>query len=203
MFRRRNAEKNKGATMKKKNNIATMQKLPVLALALAGVLALSACSNMREQLGMGRHSPDEFTVVKRAPLTLPPEYALRPPSADNLPPASETSKAARTVLMGEKQDVAPATADEAFLAKAGAQDADSSIRSQINRDNGYIALQNRSLADRLIFWGDSANGELPASVVDPKAEAERVKKNLDEGKPVNQGDVPVIEKKKSTIEKIF
>jgi len=176
----------------------------VLPLALAGALALSACAEMRQELGMGRHSPDEFTVVKRAPLTLPPEYALRPPSPDNLPPASETSRAARTVLMGEKQDVAPATADEAFLAKAGAQDADSAIRGQINRDNGYIALQNRSLTDRLIFWSDKTSSEnMPASVVDPKAEAERVKKNLDEGKPVNRGDVPVIEKKKSAIEKIF
>lgn len=154
---------------------------------------------------MGRHSPDEFTVVKRAPLTLPPEYDLRPPSPDNLPPASETTKTARTVLMGEKQDVAPATADAAFLQKAGAQNADPAIRGQINRDNGYIALQNRSVTDRLIFWKDESTApeDLPASVVDPKAETERVKKNLDEGKPVNDGDVPVIEKKKSAIEKIF
>lgn len=189
----------------KNNKIAKIKKYMVLPLALAGALSLSACAEVRQELGMGRHSPDEFTVVKRAPLTLPPEYALRPPSPDNLPPASETSKAARTVLMGEKQDVAPATADQAFLAKAGAQNADSSIRGQINRDNGYIALQNRSVADRLIFWSDekTAPEDLPASVVDPKAEAERVKKNLDEGKPVNQGDVPVIEKKKSAIEKIF
>lgn len=154
---------------------------------------------------MGRHSPDEFTVVKRAPLTLPPEYALRPPSPDHLPPASETSKSARTVLMGAHQPVDPGNADEAFLQKAGADNADATIRSQINRDNGYIALQNRSVKDRLIFWSEPsvAPDNIPASVVDPKAEAARVRKNLDEGKPVNKGDVPVIEKKKSTIEKLF
>lgn len=154
---------------------------------------------------MGRHSPDEFTVVKRAPLTLPPEYALRPPSPDNLPPASETSKNARTVLMGDRQAVEPGNADEAFLQKAGAENADAAIRGQINRDNGYIALQNRSVTDRLIFWEEPkvAPENIPASVVDPKPESQRVKKNLDEGKPVNEGDVPVIEKKKSTMDKFF
>ena len=189
----------------KNNKNAKMKQLLMLPLTVASVLALSACAEVRQELGMGRHSPDEFTVVKRAPLTLPPEYDLRPPSPDNLPPASETTKTARTVLMGEKQDVAPATADAAFLQKAGAQNADPAIRGQINRDNGYIALQNRSVTDRLIFWKDESTApeDLPASVVDPKAETERVKKNLDEGKPVNDGDVPVIEKKKSAIEKIF
>lgn len=189
----------------KNNKNAKMKQIFMLPLAVAGVLALSACAEVRQELGMGRHSPDEFTVVKRAPLTLPPEYALRPPSPDNLPPASETTKAARTVLMGEKQDVAPATADTAFLQKAGAQDPDPAIRGQINRDNGYIALQNRSVTDRLIFWNDDSTSRdnAPASVVDPKAEAERVRKNLDEGKPVNDGNVPVIEKKKSALEKIF
>lgn len=177
----------------------------LLPLLLAGALSLSACAEVRQELGMGRHSPDEFTVVKRAPLTLPPEYALRPPSPDNLPPASETSKSARTVLMGERQPVEPGNADAAFLQKAGATNPDAAIRGQINRDNGYIAMQNRSVTDRLIFWEepDVAPDDMPASVVDPKAEAQRVKKNLDEGKPVNEGDVPVIEKKKSAIEKLF
>lgn len=189
----------------KKNNNTALKKMLMLPLAAASLLALSACAEVRQELGMGRHSPDEFTVVKRAPLTLPPEYALRPPSPDNLPPASETTKTARTVLMGEKQPVEAATADSAFLQKAGATNADPAIRGQINRDNGYIALQNRSVTDRLIFWSDEgvAPEDMPASVVDPKAEAERVRKNLDEGKPVNDGNVPVIEKKKSAIERIF
>ncbi|MCP4354402.1 MAG: DUF3035 domain-containing protein, partial [Proteobacteria bacterium] len=33
------------------------------------VIALSACTSMKKELGIARNSPDEFTVIKRAPLT--------------------------------------------------------------------------------------------------------------------------------------
>lgn len=52
-----------------------------LAWGLAGglILGLGGCSDPKKALGLGKRSPDEFTVVTRAPLSLPPEYALRPP----------------------------------------------------------------------------------------------------------------------------
>src|SRR3546814_3989738 len=49
-------------------------------LIVAGLaLAVSACGGFRENLGLTKQSPDEFRVVSRAPLTLPPDYNLRPP----------------------------------------------------------------------------------------------------------------------------
>ena len=53
----------------------TLRLLTVAALTLA----VSACGGFREQLGLEKQSPDEFRVVSRAPLTLPPDYSLRPP----------------------------------------------------------------------------------------------------------------------------
>lgn len=179
--------------------------LPAL---LAATLFLSGCDSMKRQLGVGRHSPDEFAVVKRAPLTLPPEYALRPPSADALPPASEAAQMARSSLMGSSAARAASdagTAEAAFLARTGAAQADPDIRAAINRDNGYIALRNRTVADRLIFWGEDEGDpeRIPSSVVDAKAEAERLQKNREEGRAVNEGNVPVIERKRSTLDRIF
>src|SRR3546814_10759236 len=50
-------------------------------LIVAGLaLAVSACGGFRENLGLTKQSPDEFRVVSRAPLTLPPDYNLRPPA---------------------------------------------------------------------------------------------------------------------------
>lgn len=178
----------------------------MLPLALAAVMLATGCSSVKRELGVGRNSPDEFAVVKRAPLTLPPEYSLRPPSADYLPPASEVTQQARGVLMGNNTSLyTGGTAEEAFMSRAGVQQADPSIRGAINRDNGYIALQNRTVADRLIFWGDHEPdpSKAPASVVDAEAEAERLKQNKEQGKAVNDGNVPVIEKKQSTFDKIF
>lgn len=178
----------------------------VIIVALFGAVALSGCDTVRKQVGVGRHSPDEFTVVKRAPLTLPPEYALRPPSGDYAPPASEISSQARSALMGEPAAKAGKGAGEdAFLHRAGAAAASDDIRAQIHRDNGFIALENRSVADKLIFWRDTTPdpSSMPASVVNPAKEKERLQKNQEEGKSVNDGNVPVIEKKKGTIDRIF
>ena len=52
------------------------------ALTLGGMAALlAACTGtVQENLGIAKRSPDEFQVVRRAPLVLPPDYNLRPPS---------------------------------------------------------------------------------------------------------------------------
>lgn len=183
-------------------------RLSLVAAALLAATVLSGCDGVKRQLGVGRNSPDEFAVVKRAPLTLPPEYSLRPPSGDILPPASEVTQQARGVLMGNTAGTKAVggTAEQSFLAQTGAAQADPDIRTAINRDNGYIALQSRTVADKLIFWEEGNDADLskaPSSVVDAKAEAERLQKNKAEGKPATEGDVPVIEKKKSTLDRIF
>jgi len=52
----------------------------LIAAAIATLgLSLQGCSDPKKALGLGKRSPDEFAVVTRAPLSLPPEYALRPP----------------------------------------------------------------------------------------------------------------------------
>jgi DUF3035 family protein len=42
-------------------------------------LMTSGCADFRQALGMDRVGPDEFAVESRAPLTIPPEFNLRPP----------------------------------------------------------------------------------------------------------------------------
>lgn len=186
----------------------------LVPLCCAAALLLSACSGVKQQLGVGRNSPDEFAVVKRAPLTLPPDYDLRPPAAESAPPAEDSADAARAAVLGEpKSPAAPAApagknnGEQVLLEKMGAENADPDIRTVIDRDNGTIALKNKAVVDKLIFWKDTdpdaPDSKAPASVVDPKAEAERLKKNKEEGKPVNAGDVPAIEKKQSTFDRLF
>lgn len=69
-------------------------------LVAAGLLA--GCSEARQAMGLGKRAPDEFTVVKRAPLSLPPEYALRPPEPGAPRPqeSSPTAQARQQVLGG-------------------------------------------------------------------------------------------------------
>lgn len=177
-----------------------------LAFAAIAALSLGACSSVKKELGVGRNSPDEFLVVKRAPLTLPPEYGLRPPGHGDVLPASTVSSRAKTILMGENESAAEAgDADAALLSKMGAESANPDIRGIINKENGYIELKNRTLVDKLMFWQDEEkkSGEVPSSVINAKDESERLKQNQKEGKPVNEGDVPVIEKQRGAFDKLF
>lgn len=176
------------------------------SLLLVVLFAATGCNSVKEELGVGRNSPDEFTVVKRAPLTLPPDYTLRPPVDGSLRPSSDAPIAARETLLGKAENpVSVQSADAALLEKMGATRADPNIRETVNRDNGILAKESRTIADKLIFWKNEAprDDKAPASVVDARAEAERLKKNRDEGKPVNTGKVPTIEKKRGTLDKIF
>lgn len=182
--------------------------LRFVILMAAVTVPLAGCSSLKRELGVGRNSPDEFTVVKRAPLSLPPEYELRPPAAQGAAPAaSETSARAQETLMGAPR--APLTVgrgEEALLSKAGAQAANPEIRNVIESENGYLALQNETVVEKLVFWKDEDGPNLariPDSTVDATAEKARLEKNKEEGRAVNDGKVPTIEKKKSTFEKIF
>jgi hypothetical protein len=54
-------------------------RFAAVGLACGLILGLGGCADPKKALGLGKRSPDEFTVVTRAPLSLPPEFALRPP----------------------------------------------------------------------------------------------------------------------------
>src|ERR1700748_150318 len=48
------------------------------SLCLAGALLISGCSDLKKAIGLERSTPDEFAVESRAPLTMPPDFNLRP-----------------------------------------------------------------------------------------------------------------------------
>jgi len=43
-------------------------------------MTLMGCEGIRQATGAAKLPPDEFTVLTKAPLVLPPDYNLRPPS---------------------------------------------------------------------------------------------------------------------------
>src|SRR5579885_1352537 len=73
--------------------------------------SLGACSGVKKSLGIEKTPPDEFTVVARAPLELPPDYTLRPPRAGALRPQDQTPTAqARSTVFKVEDKAGPAVA---------------------------------------------------------------------------------------------
>src|SRR5258708_30256349 len=53
--------------------------LPIIALSMLS-FSVSGCSDFKRMVGIEKTSPDEFAVESRAPLTIPPDFDLRPPA---------------------------------------------------------------------------------------------------------------------------
>ena len=57
------------------NRVATVSALTAIA-----AIGMAGCTSTQKALGMNKVVPDEFRVVSKAPLAVPPDYALRPPA---------------------------------------------------------------------------------------------------------------------------
>lgn len=77
-----------------------MKNYNKIGFLLGALLALSACSTLtKEKLGMTKKAPDEFMVVPRAPLSLPPEYDLRPVTEVQQPEDTSRMNAGEKALL--------------------------------------------------------------------------------------------------------
>ena len=178
------------------------------ALALAATL--SACEGgIGDALGLGKSAPDEFAVVRNAPLTLPPDFTLRPPRPGEARPNEESVREqARVALFNEAgalaidDSTAAATQGEAaFVERAGAADVDPNIRHIVDREFSGYASEDESFIDSLLFWQEE---QPPGEVVDAAAEAERLRENAEAGKPVTAGETPTIKRReKALLEGVF
>jgi hypothetical protein len=62
-------------------------------------LLLLGCGDFKRTLGIEKTSPDEFAVESRAPLTIPPDFDLRPPQPGaSRPQEKSTNQQARQVI---------------------------------------------------------------------------------------------------------
>jgi len=165
----------------------------IVATALVAAVGLTACTSTRKALGMNKVTPDEFRVVTKAPLVVPPDYALRPPAPGKPRPQElQPESAARNALLGQREAEARTDGEKLLVAKAGADKADPLIRYVVDDEFGDVAHKEKSFADRVMFWraDKKVTPETPVAIadntaapIDAAAEEERITK-LTGGKPV-------------------
>lgn len=151
-----------------------------LLLCLLGSTLLSGCARVKEELGLTRRTPDEFAIVKRAPLEVPPNLnqvaSLPPPQPGaQRPQEMNPEQAAQMAVLGTSASapVAPSNAESALLQKAGATNIDPSIRATVNREAVENADKNRPVVKRIMNWGNKKD-EGGAVIVDAPAEYKRI-----------------------------
>jgi hypothetical protein len=102
-----------------------MRTLPAATALLGTAVLLSGCGST----GLfNRDRPDEFAVQRQAPLVIPPDFALTPPSPGAPRPADQTaSQQAQEALFGPP--AARSSVESTVNSKAGV--AASGIRSNV------------------------------------------------------------------------
>ncbi len=169
------------------------------AILLTGLsFSIAACEATKEQFDFSKKAPDEFAVVTRAPLEMPPNYTLRPPRPGVQRPQEDTAiDEAKQVVFGvneTEQQTAPrdVTQGEAILLqKTGAVQANNNIRDVVDSETAQLVKENTSTVDKLLGKAGKKI-DAPATVVDPIKESERIIQNKEAGKPVTDGKTPTI-----------
>jgi hypothetical protein len=195
-------------------------------LTACSLLTLTACggaSGIRETLGIDNRAPDEFRVVSRPPLSVPPQFNLRPPSADARSPIIvPADKQARSIITGTPAQsesdigydnsvdtaVVPvesasidknnaknkvSTSNSSFLSKIGADKADPKVRGELVEQK----LQAQEKKEEGSWWSNlnSSSTEKKDTLVNAEQESKRIKDNKAANKPVTEGQTPEVKDK--------
>lgn len=163
----------------------------IVATALVAAAGLAGCQSTQKALGMSKVTPDEFRVVTKAPLVVPPDYALRPPAPGQPRPQElQPDSAARNALLGAREAEQRSDGEKLLVAKAGAEKADPLVRYVVDDEFGGISHKEKNFADRVMFWkkDDAASQQTAAldgsnNPIDPASEKERITK-LTGDKPI-------------------
>lgn len=170
--------------------------LRVAVFSLAG-LALTACDTIRDAAGEAKAPPDEFAVVTKAPLVIPPDYNLRPPNP-GAPPTNQagpTQSAEEALFPIDAQTAAAnikgdySLGEKLLLANAKAETANPNIRELLRADAKSMQPADESFTDRILYGSPDDNKGHPVN-----ADSQVNKTGLP-GRPVEQSGSATIQKK--------
>ncbi len=178
-----------------------MKKATTFLCMVGAVALLSGCESARKAFSGEKSGPDEFAVYSRPPLSMPPEYKLRPPKpGEKFQRGDSSVTIARQAIIGQAASRrAPPRAEGspgviALLRETGGLTATPGIRATINEEASILSSDDQVFVDKLIFWID----EEPegGTIVDAKKEQKRIQRNQALGKPITEGESPEIKVKR-------
>jgi hypothetical protein len=135
-----------------------IRSLRAVAFVAGAAVALAGCTYLRDAAGSGKSSPDEFAVLTKAPLVIPPDYNLKPPRPGILPTNQmEPTEAAQTALFGNNATAANGAAsvsasEQLLLTNAKVASADPAIRQHLASDRRNMIGADDTFTNEILFW---------------------------------------------------
>jgi len=159
---------------------------------------LAGCDtgDLTRTFGLTRDSPDEYTVTTRAPLSMPPEYNLRPPQPGASRPQEQTERQqaeealAPQLALGGQPAGSVSQGQTALTQEAGPA-APNDIRRRVDQE--AHAETDTGFVDKLLYWRkpDPQNAQ-----VDAQKESQRLRQNAALGEAPSVGETPIIQPRK-------
>jgi len=151
-----------------------MRLKTLMLMTACATMGLSACTQTTKALGLKKNAPNEFNILTKAPLVVPPEYNLRPPQVGTSSSENNYSqKSAREALIGDVDSAEPTRGEVVLMSKAGVGRANQEIRLEIDGVNS-VERKSKSFSDQVLFWKDGKVITPEGSPVDPEVEARRI-----------------------------
>jgi hypothetical protein len=172
-----------------------MRRSLVAVFCLLAVLpGCGSDRTLADRLGMGRNVPDEFQVVERAPLVVPPAYNLRPPEPGApRPQEGSTSERAERALTGRAPTAGETTPGaQALLTQAGATDADPDIRRTLAEETRGLAGLDEGRFWFILDFQRRLYGRADETPLDARAEARRLADAGVEVRTTELGSQPIL-----------
>lgn len=182
----------------------------LIGLVLLSAVLLTGCEGTKQALGIGKkEGPDEFTVITKAPLIIPPDFSLRPPTPGQKGPQDILAEnSAKAALLGNQPNTAPVTHSDAvaagvstgelaLLRQAGAENVDPNIREVVDTETAVLAENDETFMEKIMFWQEQPPF---GTVVDPVKEKKRLQENAALGEsPAAGPETPIIERRKRAL----
>jgi len=175
----------------------TTQKAKYIIILSASLSALTGCSSsdIKENLGLKKYAPDEFMVVSRPALTMPPSYALVEPKKKEILTSESKSDEAKSLLIGNKKSYKSYISDseKSLLSKAGTSKNKQNIREVLNKEYTEYVVEKKEHKESLLSKLNPFNNN-NEETLDAKKEKQRLINNQKEGKSVTEGESESIAK---------
>lgn len=161
-----------------------LQRLSAALALIAAAAGTSACGSLAKAFTGDKSVPDEFRVVTKAPLIIPPDYNVRPPKPGEPRPQelSSSQKAAKAIL-GTTEVAGLSQGEQLLVAKAGV--AQPNIRDLVDYDSGGIVRKSIALSNNVLGVANPPPpGADPAAEAEKAAREQRAIQNSTGGQPV-------------------
>lgn len=134
-----------------------------VVFAALGASLLGGCASAGKAFGVSKVTPDEYRVVAKAPLALPPDYSLRPPApGEPRPQELQPESQARAALLGRNNAAGRSNGETLLANKAGAERADPLIRYVVDDEFGDIAHKDESFVKKVLSFGSGSSAATAA-----------------------------------------